>query len=49
MPPWRRARIDRQRQPVPRVSTRVLPVSPAGEVLLLQDLDPAVPAVLGER
>lgn len=35
-----------QRQPIPRVSARVLPVSPDGEVLLLQDLDPAVPDVL---
>ena len=33
-------------EPIPRVSARVLPVSPEGEVLLLQDLDPAVPGVL---
>jgi 8-oxo-dGTP pyrophosphatase MutT (NUDIX family) len=33
-------------EPIPRVSARVLPVSPVGEVLLLQDLDPAVPGVL---
>jgi 8-oxo-dGTP pyrophosphatase MutT (NUDIX family) len=33
-------------EPIPRVSARVLPVSPQGEVLLLQDLDPAVPGVL---
>jgi len=33
-------------QPIPRVSARVLPVCPAGEVLLLQDLDPAQPDVL---
>jgi 8-oxo-dGTP pyrophosphatase MutT (NUDIX family) len=32
--------------PVPRVSARVLPVCPEGEVLLLQDLDPARPDVL---
>jgi 8-oxo-dGTP pyrophosphatase MutT (NUDIX family) len=33
-------------EPIPRVSARVLPVSPEGEVLLLQDLDPAVPGAL---
>ena len=33
-------------EPIPRVSARVLPVCPEGEVLLLQDLDPAVPGVL---
>ncbi len=33
-------------EPVPRVSARVLPVCPDGEVLLLQDLDPADPGVL---
>ncbi len=33
-------------EPIPRVSARVLPVCPEGEVLLLQDLDPAVPDVL---
>ena len=33
-------------EPIPRVSARVLPVSPHGEVLLLQDLDPAEPDVL---
>jgi 8-oxo-dGTP pyrophosphatase MutT (NUDIX family) len=31
---------------MPRVSARVLPVSPGGEVLLLQDQDPAHPGVL---
>jgi hypothetical protein len=35
-------------EPIPRVSARVLPVSPDGEVLLLQDRDrdPAEPEVL---
>jgi 8-oxo-dGTP pyrophosphatase MutT (NUDIX family) len=33
-------------EPIPRVSARVLPVCPGGEVLLLQDLDPAVPGIL---
>lgn len=32
--------------PVPRLTARVLPVSPVGEVLLLQDRDPARPGVL---
>ena len=32
--------------PVERVSARVLPVSPAGEVLLIQDQDPTYPGVL---
>ncbi len=31
-------------EPIPRVTARVLPVNPDGEVLVLQDLDPAVPA-----
>jgi 8-oxo-dGTP pyrophosphatase MutT (NUDIX family) len=34
------------KDPIPRVSARVLPVCPEGEVLLLQDLDPADPDVL---
>ena len=33
-------------EPIPRVTARVLPVNPDGEVLLLQDVDPAVPGVL---
>jgi 8-oxo-dGTP pyrophosphatase MutT (NUDIX family) len=33
-------------EPIQRVAARVLPVSPAGEVLLLQGQDPAVPGVL---
>jgi 8-oxo-dGTP pyrophosphatase MutT (NUDIX family) len=33
-------------QPVPRVSARVLPVCPEGEVLLLQDQDPTYPGEL---
>ena len=33
-------------EPILRISARVLPVSPDDEVLLLQDLDPAVPGVL---
>jgi 8-oxo-dGTP pyrophosphatase MutT (NUDIX family) len=33
-------------EPIPRVSARVLPVSPDGEVLLLQDQDPSFPGVL---
>jgi 8-oxo-dGTP pyrophosphatase MutT (NUDIX family) len=33
-------------EPIPRVSARVLPVSPDGEVLLLQDQDPTYPGVL---
>jgi len=33
-------------EPIPRVSARVLPVCPGGEVLLLQDQDPAFPGVL---
>lgn len=33
-------------EPIPRVSARVLPVCPDGEVLLLQDQDPAYPGVL---
>ena len=33
-------------EPIPRVSARVLPVSPDGEVLLLQDRDPAERDVL---
>ena len=32
-------------EPIPRVTARVLPVNPDGEVLLLQDVDPAVPDV----
>ena len=32
-------------EPIPRVSARVLPVCPEGEVLLLQDQDPTDPAV----
>ena len=33
-------------EPIPRVTARVVPVNPDREVLLLQDLDPAVPGVL---
>ena len=33
-------------EPIPRVSARVLPVSPDGEVLLLHDQDPTYPGVL---
>ena len=33
-------------EPIPRVSARVLPVCPEGEVLLLQDQDPTYPGVL---
>jgi 8-oxo-dGTP pyrophosphatase MutT (NUDIX family) len=33
-------------EPVHRISARVLPVSPEGEVLLLQDIDPTEPDVL---
>jgi len=33
-------------EPIHRVGARVLPVSPAGEVLLLQGQDPAAPGVL---
>jgi 8-oxo-dGTP pyrophosphatase MutT (NUDIX family) len=33
-------------EPMHRVSARVLPVSPDGEVLLLQDRDPTYPGVL---
>ena len=32
-------------EPIPRVTARVLPVCPDGEVLLLQERDPAVPDV----
>jgi 8-oxo-dGTP pyrophosphatase MutT (NUDIX family) len=33
-------------EPIHRIAARVLPVSPAGEVLLLQGQDPAVPGEL---
>ena len=32
--------------PIPRTAARVLPVAPSGEVLLLQDQDPAHPGIL---